>query len=92
MIVNFKCKKTEELFNDCFVKVFESFERPARRKLLILHKATCLSDLAMPPGNRPELLKGNLAGLYSIRINDQWRIVFRWHENKAFDVEIKDYH
>lgn len=92
MIVNFKCKKTEELFNDYFVKAFESFERPARRKLLILHKAKSLSDLAMPPGNRPEPLKGKLVGYYSIRINDQWRIIFKWNESKAFDVEITDYH
>lgn len=90
MIISFKCKKTEELFNDRFVKVFESFGRPARRKLLILHASRSLSDLAMPPGNRPEPLKGNLVGYYSIRINDQWRIIFKWNENKAYDVAITD--
>jgi proteic killer suppression protein len=92
MIVSFKCKKTENLFNDYFVKEFESFERPARRKLLILHKAKSLGDLAMPPGNRPEPLKGDLAGYYSIRINSQWRIIFQWEESKAYNVEIVDYH
>ncbi len=92
MIVSFKCKKTEDLFNDFFIKSFEGFERSARRKLLILHKAKSLSDLAMPPGNRPKALKGDLANHYSIRINNQWRIIFKWKDSKAYDVEIIDYH
>lgn len=64
----------------------------ARRKLVQLNNAGALSDLAVPPGNKLEALKGALAGKYSIRINDQWRIVFRWVEKGPEDVEIVDYH
>ena len=64
----------------------------ARRKLIQLDGAAMLSDLAAPPGNRLEALKGDLAGRYSIRINDQWRIVFRWGAAGPADVEIVDYH
>ncbi|MFM7783982.1 MAG: type II toxin-antitoxin system RelE/ParE family toxin [Gammaproteobacteria bacterium] len=67
-------------------------ERPARRKLLFLHRALRLDDLRVPPGNRLEALKGERKGQYSIRINDQWRICFRWEDGDAFDVEIVDYH
>ena len=63
-----------------------------RRKLDMLHYATQLSDLKSPPGNRLEALKGNLLGLHSIRINDQWRIVFRWSGQGPEEVEIVDYH
>jgi proteic killer suppression protein len=63
-----------------------------RRKLVQLNNAQRLSDLAAPPGNRLEALKGDLAGLHSIRINDQWRIVFRWREDGPADVDIVDYH
>ncbi len=62
-----------------------------RRKLLYLHDAAELRDLRVPPGNRLEVLKGKLAGHYSIRINDQWRIVFRWEGGNAEDVGIVDY-
>lgn len=64
----------------------------ARRKLVQLNNAGALGDLAVPPGNRLEALKGDLAGKYSIRINDQWRIVFRWSAAGPEDVEIVDYH
>lgn len=64
----------------------------ARRKLVQLNAATVLSDLAVPPGNRLEVLKGDRRGYHSIRINDQWRIVFRWTETGPHDVEIVDYH
>ena len=67
-------------------------QRTARRKLLQLHAAAQLLDLAGPPGNRLEALKGGRAGQHSIRVNDQWRICFRWHGEDAFDVEIVDYH
>jgi Plasmid maintenance system killer protein len=67
-------------------------ERPARRKLLYLHRALRLEDLRVPPGNQLELLKGDRAGTYSIRINDRWRICFSWREGDAHDVEIVDYH
>jgi proteic killer suppression protein len=64
----------------------------ARRKLIQIDNAVVLGDLAAPPGNRLELLKGELSGRYSIRINDQWRIVFRWNTDGPEQVEIRDYH
>ncbi len=64
----------------------------ATRKLDMLQYATCLADLKSPPANRLEKLKGDLTGLHSIRINDQWRIIFRWHANGPSDVRIVDYH
>jgi proteic killer suppression protein len=66
--------------------------RIARRKLVQLDSAAALSDLAVPPGNRLEALKGDLRGRYSIRINEQWRIIFRWTETGPDEVEIVDYH
>ncbi len=71
---------------------FRAFERTARRKLLLLHRAATLLDLAALPGNRLEALKGDRAGQHSIRINDQMRLCFVWQEGDAFDVEIVDYH
>lgn len=91
MIKSFRCRDTERLFDDQPVRRFQSFERPARRKLEILAAAERLEELRQPPGNRLEALRGDRAGQYSIRINDQWRICFRW-ENGAMDVEIVDYH
>lgn len=67
-------------------------QRVAMRKLKIIHNATSLNDLAVPPGNRLEALKGDRQGQYSIRINDQWRICFTWVGNNALDVAIVDYH
>jgi len=64
----------------------------ARRKLLYLHDAAALADLVVPPGNRLERLRGERAGYYSIRINDQWRVVFRWEAGNALDVQVVDYH
>ncbi len=92
MIKSFQDKETEQLFNDLLVKKFKAFERPARRKLYYLHRAITLQDLLIPPGNMLEALKGNRKGQYSIRINDQWRICFRWVDGDVFDVEIVDYH
>ena len=69
-----------------------SFAKIARRKLIQLNNANDLGDLVVPPGNRFEALKGNLAGRYSIRINNQWRIVFRWTSVGPEEVEIRDYH
>ena len=71
---------------------WSSISRIAKRKLDILHYAAELGDLKAPPGNKPELLKGKLKGHYSIRINDQWRIVFEWFELGPYDVRITDYH
>lgn len=92
MIASFKGKDAETLFNDGVVPRLRAIERQARRKLLYLNAAITLDDLRVPPGNRLEALKGNRKGQHSIRINDQWRICFRWHEGSAHDVEIVDYH
>lgn len=92
MIHSFSCPETEALFHSQEVARFRNIERVARRKLLQLHAATELGSLKIPPGNRLEMLKGNRKGQYSIRINDQWRVCFRWVEDGAHDVEIVDYH
>jgi proteic killer suppression protein len=92
MIKSFKTRETEQLFQDRPAPRFKAFERPARRKLLYLHRARTLQDLAVPPGNHLEALKKDRAGQHSIRINDQWRICFRWADGDAYDVEIVDYH
>jgi proteic killer suppression protein len=92
MIKSFRSPDTEALFDDRLVTRFRAVERPARRKLLYLHRAQTLRDLMVPPGNRLEALKGNRKGQHSIRVNDQWRICFRWSDGHAYDVEIVDYH
>ena len=69
-----------------------SLQRPALRKLRMLHRAVTIDDLRVPPANHLERLKGARRGQYSIRINDQWRLCFRWQDGDAFDVEIVDYH
>ena len=92
MIKSFRSPDTEALFEDRLVMRFRAVERPARRKLLYLHRAQTLRDLMVPPGNRLEALKGNRKGQHSIRVNDQWRICFRWSDGHAYDVEIVDYH
>jgi toxin HigB-1 len=92
MIKNFRCRDTEDLFNDLAVGRFRAIERVARRKLEILDAAARWEDLKTPPGNRLESLRGNRAGQFSIRINDQWRICFVWNGKDAFGVEIVDYH
>ena len=78
MIRSFEDADTARLFDDELVARFRMFERPARRKLLYLHRARTLNDLMAPPGNRLEPLHGDRKGEHSIRINDQWRICFRW--------------
>ncbi|WP_417469038.1 type II toxin-antitoxin system RelE/ParE family toxin [Maricaulis sp.] len=92
MIRSFACKDTEKLFRDESVRRFAAFERPARRKLLMLHAAHRLEDLRIPPANRLEALKGDRKGQCSIRVNQQWRLCFRWLDGAAWDVEIVDYH
>lgn len=92
MIKSFRCKKTQALFADADVAAFRAFERVARRKLLLLHRAAEINDLAVPPGNRLERLKGNRQGQHSIRINGQWRLCFVWRDGDAHQVEIVDYH
>lgn len=91
MIKSFKDKDTENLFKRKFVKKFSGIERQALRRLEILDAAPALGVLAGFPGNRFEALKGDRNGQYSIRINDQYRICFKW-EDGALDVEITDYH
>lgn len=80
------------LFHDGVVPRFRAIERAARRKLLYLSQARTLQDLLAPPGNRLEALKGDRRGQHSVRVNDQWRICFRWEDGHAYDVEIVDYH
>jgi proteic killer suppression protein len=93
MIQTFGDKETGRLFQRELVKKFPPpVLRPALRKLLLLDAAESLDDLRVPPGNRLEKLRGNREGQYSIRINDQWRICFRWRSGDAYDVEITDYH
>jgi len=93
MIKSFADKSAEELFNRNKVRKLPStIVKVAYRKLLILDAAESTDDLKVPPGNRFEKLSGNLSGKYSIRINDQWRIIFSWKQNNAYEVEIIDYH
>ncbi len=92
MIKGFADRNTETLFLRKPPKRFRPLARVALGKLLILHAASSLDDLKVPPGNRLEKLKGDRKGQYSIRINDQWRVCFRWKGGDACDVEIVDYH
>ncbi len=96
MIASFGDQATEDLYHGLRTKrvrrVPRDIWRVARRKLDIIEYAHVLQDLAVPPGNRLEALKGDLDGFHSIRINDQWRVVFRWHSGAAHDVAIVDYH
>ena len=92
MIRSFKCKYTEALSKGNYVKRFSNIAKIARRKLRQLEIAGRLDDLRVPPGNHLEALKGNRSGQHSIRINDQWRVCFRWTDAGAEIVEIVDYH
>ena len=93
MIKSSADKSTKQLFDRKFVKRFPKYlQKNAYRKLLIIDGAEKLDDLRIPPGNRLENLEGDLSGKHSIRINDQWRIVFAWKENNEYEVEIIDYH
>ena len=92
MIRSFKCSDTEALSKGVRVKRFVNIAAVARRKLRQVEIAGRLHDLKVPPGNWLEALKGERSGQYSIRINDQWRVCFRWTDAGAEDVEIVDYH
>ena len=94
MIVSFRCKQTELIFQrDSRVKRWSNdVRRLALRKLLLIDAAEDVNDLRVPPGNRLERLKGDRAGQHSVRINNQWRICFVWRRGQALDVEIVDYH
>ncbi len=94
MIVSFKCRETERIWNGEQSPSFPAdIQSTARRKLRMINAAVALLDLKSPPGNRLESLKGDRAGQWSIRINDQWRVCFEWgKDNNAREVEITDYH
>jgi len=93
MITSFADRATERLFHRQPVRKFaRSLQRNALRKLLILDAAESLDDLRVPPGNRLEKLTGDRDGQYSIRVNQQWRICFRWSQANADGVEVTDYH
>jgi proteic killer suppression protein len=93
MIISFKSKETEKIWNQEFSKKFpENIQRIALRKLFMIQRAKELKDLMAPPANRLEKLKGDRKDQYSIRINDQYRICFQWEDSNAYEVEIVDYH
>ena len=92
MIVSFKCPDTEALAEGQRVRRFVNIENVALRKLRQLQVAGRLDDLRVPPGNRLEALKGDRLGQHSIRVNDQYRVCFRWTDSGPEDVEIVDYH
>ena len=93
MIKTFKCKETEKIFHREYSrKLPRDIQRVAFRKLRMIGRSTTLRDLRAPPANRLEKLSGKRKGQYSIHINDQWRICFRWIDNNALEVEITGYH
>jgi len=93
MIKTFKCEETEKIFQREYSRKLPSdIQKAAFRKLRMINRSMTLNDLKIPPVNRPEKLSSKRKGQYSIRINDQWRICFKWVDNNAFGVEITDYH
>jgi proteic killer suppression protein len=93
MIINFGSKETEKIWSGERLRKWPiDFQVATRRKLRMLNNSQNLADLKIPPSNRLEKLSGNLKNFYSIRINKQWRIVFRWNDGNAIDVKIIDYH
>jgi len=92
VIRSFRDQETERVFRREFSRSHQGIARIAKRKLDQLHAAAALADLGVIPGNRLETLAGDRRGQYSIRINDQWRICFRWADSDAIEVEIVDYH
>lgn len=93
MIITFKCKETKKIFAGRFSKKLpQDIQEIARRKLRLMNNAISLNDLRSPPSNHLEQLYGDREGQYSIMINDQWRICFKWHNGNCTDVAITDYH
>lgn len=93
MIVSFKNKETKSIWKGLVsTKLPFEIQNTARRKLRMINNSVDITDLRIPPANRLEKLKGNLENFYSIRINDQWRVVFQWENGNAYNVEIVDYH
>jgi toxin HigB-1 len=89
---SFGDKQTEALFADRFVRQFQGIARRAKRKLEAVHAASRLEDLKVPPSNRLEKLTGDLKDFHSIRVNDQWRVIFKWLAGDAHQVRVIDYH
>jgi proteic killer suppression protein len=93
MIVSFDDKTTQKIWDGEHVKGFSTdIQEAARRKLRMLNNSYDVKDLMIPPSNRLEKLRGNLKEFYSIRVNDQWRIIFHWKNNNAYRVKLIDYH
>jgi len=93
MIISFKCKETEKIFNRTFFKKLpQEMQRAGYKKLLMLDAAIELKDLKIPPANQLEKLSGDRTGQYSIRVNKQYRVCFTWSDGRAENVEITDYH
>jgi proteic killer suppression protein len=93
MIISFGSKETEQIWNGYRVKKMPiEIQKVGRRKLRMLNNSQNIADLRIPPSNRLEKLSGDLSGFYSIRINIQWRIIFKWNSGNASEVEIVDYH
>ncbi|HRH47820.1 MAG TPA: type II toxin-antitoxin system RelE/ParE family toxin [Panacibacter sp.] len=93
MIISFGNSDTEKIWNGIRVKKLPiEIQNIGRRKLRMLNNSVDLADLRIPPSNRLEKLSGKMKDFYSIRINDQWRIIFKWNSGNAFEVEIIDYH
>lgn len=92
MIQGFRCADTRKLHEGVRVARWVNIEAAASRKLAMLHAAGVLLDLRVPPGNRLEALAGDRQGQHGIRVNDQWRVCFRWTDGGPVDVEIVDYH
>ena len=93
MIISFDNSETEQVWLGNRVKKLPmEIQNAGRRKLRMLNNSVDIADLRIPPANRLEKLSGKLKGFYSVRINDQWRIIFKWNAGNAFEVEIIDYH
>ena len=93
MIRSFKDKETTKIFNRHISRKFsKDVQHVIYRKLIILDAAEIIQDLRVPPGNRLEKLSGKRKGQYSIRVNDQWRVCFKWSNGDSYDVEVTDYH
>lgn len=93
MIKTFKCKETEKIWNDEFSKKFpHEIQKAVRRKLKLLNRSISLNDLKHPPGNHLEALLGNRQGQYSIRVNQRYRICFRFIDENCYHLELVDYH
>ena len=92
MIRSFADRDTEQVFQHRHSRRYAAIERVALRKLRQIHRVSTVEELYQPPGNKLEKLKGDREGRWSLRINDQYRICFRWSDGDAFEVEIVDYH